>query len=324
MKMFNIFFLLIFSTLFFLVCCVPVSAEIFNRIVAAVNDEIITLYELNGRIKEITGTDPSQLKQLNKKGFLETRRNILDLLIDEKITHDKVMELGIGATSKELDAAIEGIKARNNWTHEDMIEIISSDGMTYEKYRNTIKKEMEQMRLIDFEVKSKIIISDEDIKKYYDDHADGFRSEERVRLAIILLTEKSQSDQAGDLSLSQRVEDVVSRLKKGEDFAVLAKEYSQGPGAEDGGDLGFINTSNLDPQLKKLIDVMEVGRISKPIFMPSGVQIIKLIEKYDKGLKSLEEVKGYIHDTLYREELNKRFATWIQELRKTAFIKVIF
>jgi len=324
MKIFKLFFLLIFSTLFILICCLPVSAEIFNRIVAAVNNEIITLYELNGKIREITGSNPSELEQRDKKGFLEARRHVLDLLIDEKITHDKVMELGIETTQKELDAAIENIKAGNNWTHEDLVAIIGSEGFTYEQYKGNIKKEMEQMRLIDFEVKSKIIISDKDIEKYYNDHADGFKSEEKVRLAIILLTEKNHSVQNEGLSLAQKVEEVVSRLKKGEDFGVLAMEYSQGPGAKDGGDLGVINTSNLDPQLKNIIDAMEVGRISKPIFMPSGVQIIKLIEKHDKGVKTLEEIKGYIHDALYREELNKRFSIWIQELRKTAFIKVIF
>ena len=324
MKVFKFFFLLNVSTLLILSYCLPVSAKICNRIVAAVNNEIITLYELNGRIIEITGTDPSELEHIDKTGFIETRRNVLDLLIDEKITHDKIMELGMEATPKELDAAIENIKARNNWTHEDLVEVMKGEGTSVEQYKKNIKKEMEQMRLIDFEVKSKIIISDDDIKKYYDDHVDGFKNEEKVRLSIILLTEERHATQNEGLSLAQKVEEVVSRLKKGEDFGVLAMEFSQGPGAKDGGDLGFIKTSNLDPKLKNIIDDMDVGRISKPIFMPSGVQIIKLVEKHDKGVKKLEDVKGYIYDTLYREEINKRFLIWIKELRKKAFIKVIF
>ncbi len=324
MKVLKFFFLLFFSTLCILFYCLPVSAEIFNRIVAAVNNEIITLYELNGRINQITGNSPSKLEELDKSGFLETRRNVLDLLIDEKITHDKIKELGMEATQKELDAAIENIKARNNWTHEDLVATMESEGMSYEQYRKNIRKEMEQMRLVDFEVKSKIIISDEDIKKYYDDHADGFKSDAKVRLAIIFLTEESPSVQHDGLSLSQKVEEVVSRLKNGEDFDVLATRFSQGPGAKDGGDLGFIKTSNLDPRLKNIIDNMDVGRISKPIFMPSGVQIIKLLEKHDKGVKALDEVKGYIQEALYREEINKRFTSWIKELRKEAFIKIIF
>ncbi len=324
MKVFKLFFLLNFSTLLILSCCLPVSAKICNRIVAAVNNEIITLYELNGRISEITGAGPSELENLDKTRFLETRRNVLDLLIDEKITHDKIMELGMEATPKELDAAIENIKARNNWTQEDLVDGIKSEGTSFEQYKKNIKKEMEQMRLIDFEVKSKIIISDEDIKKYYDDHTDKFKSEEKVRLSIILLTEESHSIQNEGLSFAKRVEEVVSRLKNGEDFGVLATKFSQGPGAKDGGDLGYIKTSNLDPKLKNIIDDMDVGRISKPIFIASGVQMIKLVEKHDKGVKMLEEVKGYIYDALYREEINKRFLIWIKELRKKAFIKVIF
>ena len=302
----------------------PVSAEICNRIVAAVNNEIITLYELNGKIKELTGADPYELEKQDKAGFIEARRNVLNLLVDEKVSHDKAMELGIEISSKEVDATIEQIKARNNWTQEEMIAGLKKQGINYEQYRNNLKKEMEQMQLVDFEVKSKIIIRDETIKKYYDDHIDEFTSEDKIRLAIILLVKDNSTPQNEGLTLSQEAEQLVSRLENGEDFAVLASKFSKGPGAEDGGDIGFIQTSQLDPSLKRIIDIMKVGDISRPMITPAGIQIIKLLEKQEKGVKTLEEVRGQIYDVLYSEEINKRFTAWIKELRETAFIKVIF
>ena len=324
MKFSKISFLMIFSTTFILMGDLPVSAEICNRIVAAVNNEIITLYELNGRMKKLTGKDPYDLERQDKTGFIEARRNILDLLVDEKISHDKAMELGIKISSKEVDATIEQIKARSNWTHEDMISGLKKQGIAYEQYRNNLKKEMEQMRLVDFEVKSKIIIRDETVKEYYDDHIDEFKSEDKIRLAIILLVKDDSTPHDESLTLSQEAEQLVSRLENGEDFAVLALKFSKGPGAEDGGDIGFIQTSQLDPTLKIIIDNMNVGDISRPMVTPAGIQIIKLLEKQEKGVKTLEEVKGHIYDALYSEEINKRFEAWIKELRETAFIKIIF
>jgi peptidyl-prolyl cis-trans isomerase SurA len=275
-------------------------------------------------MKQLTGTDPYELERQDKAAFIEARRNILDLLVDEKISHDKVVELGIEVSQSEVDAAIEQIKARNNWTHEDMVAGLKKQGIGLEQYKENLKKEMEQMRLIDFEVKSKIVIRDETVKKYYDDHIDEFTTEDRVRLAIILLVKESASPNDEGLTLSQQTEQIVSRLENGEDFAALALKFSRGPGAEDGGDIGFIQTSQLDPTLKRILDNMEVGDMSQPIVTSAGIQIIKLLEREKKGVKTLEEVKGQIYDTLYSEEINKRFTAWIKELRDSAYIKVIF
>ena len=319
----KLFFVPVFLIMFMAIYDLPVSAEICNRIVAAVNDEIITLYELNGKIKELTGSEPIALKNQDKARFIEARRKILDLLIDEKISHDMIVELGIEVTPKEVDASIEQIKARNKWTQEDLTSGLEKQGISYENYRQKMKKEMEQMRLIDFEIKSRIIIRDDSIKEYYETHLDKYKSEEKVRLAIILLTEDA-STRGGGFSLSQKTEEVVSRLNNGEDFAVLATTFSNGPGAEEGGDLGFIQTAQLDFKLKGIINGLDVGDISKPIMTPAGTQIIKILEKQVKGVKTLEEVKDSIYEILYNEEINKRFTVWIKELRENAFIKVIF
>ena len=300
------------------------SVEICNRIVALVNDEVITLHELNGKIKELTGAEASDLENQDKEAYIEARRKVLDLLINEKIAQEKIKEIGIEVTSREVDSAIEGIKKRNSWTQEDLTAGLNEQGITIEKYRNNIKQEMEQMRLIEFEVKSKIIVLDETIKKYYDDHIDEYKSEEKVRLAIILLMKDNSSPGDATPFLTRKTEEIFSRLQNGEDFGELAKKFSQGPGAESGGDIGFINTSQLDPRLKAIINNMDVGDVSKPMISPTGVQIIKLMEKQEEGAKTVEEVKESIYEVLYNEEINERYSSWVKELREKAYIKIIF
>ena len=143
MKRFNIFYMIVFLMAGGLNCGQPACAEICNRIVAVVNDEVITLHELNGKIKELTGIESSDLETQDKEGFIDARRKVLDLLIDEKIAQDKIKELGMEVTPKEVDSAIESIKKRNRWTQEDLEAGLSNQGMSFEQYRDKIKKELD-------------------------------------------------------------------------------------------------------------------------------------------------------------------------------------
>ena len=305
-----------------------VFAEICNRLVAVVNNDVITLYELNQKIRELTGLKPADLKARDNETYLETRRKILDILIDEKISLKKIRELEINVTPEEIDATIEMIKRNNGITQEDLLIGLKNQGMSYDSYRERIKKEREQMRLIDFEVKSKIIISEEKIKEYYNQHENDFvgeESEEKVHLAtIFLLQDDDLSDQNGGTSLYQKAEGLLLRLKNGEDFGELAMKNSQGPAADKGGDLGLFKLSELDSELADMIENMSDGDVSKPIIRPSGIQIIKLIGRRKVGEKRLEDVRDEIYSILYREEQQRVYSSWIKELRKEAYTKIIF
>ncbi len=320
----------IFYALFFLTgpalfwCPPPALAETNNRVVAIVNDEVITLYELNGRMKDLTGLDPAEMRLRDEKQYLEARRKILNSLIEDRLTLEKIRQLGVKVTPKQVDAAIESIKRNNGLTQEDLIAGLKNRGETYDSYRETVKVQLERMELINFEVKSKIIIREEDIKEYYDKHRDEFMSKGKVHLAIIVLKQEGQSNQGGSGSLSSQAEDIIARLKGGEDFGELAKKFSTGPGAEDGGDVGFFKTYQLDPKLREIIKQMSPGDISEPIVRPYGIQIVKMIENQEERLKPIEEVRDAIYQIFYEKEVNKRYSAWIKELTDKAYTKIIF
>ncbi len=320
MKVFKIFSILVLSVVFGLIFHLSALPEICNRIVAIVNSEIITLHELNNKIKELTGLEPADLRIQDEESYLEARRSVLDLLIDEKLGHEKVRELGIEVTPKEVDAAIERIKESNNLTHEDLIAGLKEQGMSYESYWKRMKSDIERMQLVDFEVKSKVIIREEKIEEYYKSHRDEFKSEEKVQLAAIFLKREDPSNQDETLFLSQKAEEILSKLKSGEDFIELARKFSQGPGAEAGGDLGLFKTSQLDPELKEIIKDMSAGDVNGPIILPSAIQIIKVVERQE----AVDEMRNAIYRILYQEEIDKRYSSWINDLRKKAYIKIIF
>ncbi len=301
-----------------------VSGEICNRVVAIVNDEVVTLYELNTIMQALTGIPSEQLKNKSEEIYFKTRQKVLDDLIDQKIGIEKIKELEIKVTAKEIDQAIERVKADNQLTQEDLLAELKEQGSNYESYRESIKKELERIRLINYEVKSKIILREEEIEEYYNTHRDEFTSEGRVRLALIFLKQEDPADKNEARALYQKAQDILSMIKGGKNFANLARKFSNGPGASEGGDLGVFKMSQLNPEMTDIIKDLSAGEVSKPIIRPYGIKIIKVEEKDGGGEKSLEQVRNAIQTILYKKELNKRYSAWIKELRKKAYIKIIF
>jgi peptidyl-prolyl cis-trans isomerase SurA len=301
-----------------------VSAEITNRLVAFVNDEVITLYELEKKMGEMTGKKPKDIRVQDEQQYSEIRHEILEDLINEKITQAKIAELGIKVSEGEIDSYIEDVKTGNQFTQEKLIEELKAQGLTYEKFRESIKKDMERDQLIDYEVKSKAIVREEQITKYYQDHIKEFKTEEKVYLAGIFLMKNNTDNEEESAALTKKAEWILSRLKNGEDFGVLAKEFSQGPGADEGGELGAINTSQINQDLLDIIEKLPEGGISDLINKDDNIQIIKLIKREGGKTTPLEEVKDKIYEKLYSQEINNRFSSWLKELREISFTKVVF
>jgi peptidyl-prolyl cis-trans isomerase SurA len=178
--------------------------------------------------------------------------------------------------------------------------------------------------LIDYEVKSKIIISDADVARHYEKHASSFGSEGKVHLASIFLMRKNPNDPGETDDLRRRGEEILAKLKAGEAFAEIAKRFSEGPGADEGGDLGAFRWDQLDPEARKVLEEIPEGGFTDLIVVPNGLQIIKILEKQEAKKRPLEDVRDAIYETLYRQEVDRRYNEWIEGLRKSSYTKIIF
>jgi peptidyl-prolyl cis-trans isomerase SurA len=298
--------------------------EIYNRVVAIVNADVVTLYELDTRMKELTGLPPEALKRKSEEQYLETRRKILERLIEEKIAIEKIKELEIKVQPKEVEAAIEKVKTDNNLTQEGLIAALKEQGQTYDQYRRMLKTELERIRLINYEVKSKIVIREDELKEYYDNHKDEFSTKGKVHLAMIFLKQEDPADSEESRTLKERARQIIRKIKAGEDFGKLAKEFSKGPGADEGGDLGVFKISELNEEMAATVKDLSSGEVGNPIIGPNGIQIIKVVEKDKGGEKSFDQVKNSISSIIYREKLDQAYSAWIKDLREKAYVKIIF
>jgi peptidyl-prolyl cis-trans isomerase SurA len=169
-------------------------------------------------MKEMTGVPVEELMQKNEAMYREARQKILELLIDEKIAQAKIKELRIQVSDKQVDNFLEKMKRDNQWTQEDLVAGLEKEGFSYEKYRERIKKDIERAQLIEYEVRSKIIIRDEAIQKYYEEHKGTFGVAEKVDLAGIFLMRRNLKSEEEMRELYRKAQDISAKLKAGADF----------------------------------------------------------------------------------------------------------
>jgi len=317
---------ILFALLLILFALAPeyLLAEITNRIVATVNSDIITLHDLNVSIKKLTGSSAKDLQLKNEKEFYEKRRAILDNLVNEKITEQQIIKLGIKVTAKDVEEAIERVKKENNFTQEELIYSLKQEGVSLKEYKDKIEKEIERFRLVDYEVKSKIVLTEEEIKKYYQTHSKEYTEVSKVRLERIFLRVRSPNDKEEIARVKSLGVEILQRLRQGHDFSEMAKIYSQGPAGTEGGNLGWVKVGQLEPTLREKITKLLVGEYTDLDLVPSGFQIIKLAEEKKGGLKPFEEIRDAIYSKLFKEKVEKRYAAWLNKLRKESFIKITF
>ncbi len=299
------------------------AAEVCNRVVAVVNNEVITLYELNNRMREMTGVPVEELMQKSDAMYRDARQKILEMLIDEKIAQAKIKELKIQVSDRQVDNFLEKLKRDNQWTQEDLVAGLEKEGLSYEKYRERIKRDIERSQLIEYEVRSKIIVREESVQKYYEEHKTTFGAAEKVHLAGIFLMRKNLKSEEEMRELYRKAQDISAKLKAGGDFGQMAQTYSEGPGARQGGDLGQFTVEHLEPGLKSVVEALPEGAVSDPLVRPNGIQIIKVVKKQTGKIRSLEEMRESIYGILYQEEVNRRYQNWIKELRESAYTRVI-
>ena len=295
-----------------------------NRVVAHVNDDVITLYELNKKIEELTGKTCEEMQAADEQEFFDTRDEILDLLIDEKLADEKIKELELEATPQDIDNYIEMIKEENKWTQEVLVSYLKKEGLTYDKFREKLKVDIERDRLIDREIREKLIISEEDIAEYYLSNKTEYSKPGTAHIASIFLVPDSPGEQNQKDILMQKGKEILARLEKGEDFSALAGEFSNGPGAKEGGDLGNIRLADVDPKILEVIDSLKEGEVSPLIDFGSRIQIIKLIKKNEAEWVPLEEVKDDIYKKLYRMEIEKRITEYMAELKENCYMKKVY
>jgi peptidyl-prolyl cis-trans isomerase SurA len=296
-----------------------------DRIVAVVNEDLITLYDLNqafepyeANIKAL-GYSPEK----EREALFKLRADLLNRIIERKLTDQAIKRNNIEVSEKEIDAALERIKEGRSLTEEDLRAGLAQQGLTIEEYRKNLKQQLLRNILVNREVKSKIVITEDEIKKYYDAHSEKYAGETKYHIwNIFIRVPDFAAESAKQLAL-EKMESVATKLKQGQTFESLAAQKPDSPKAPEGADLGLYQLEELSPQLQKAVKDMKAGDFSPILDTDMGYQIIYVQKIIKTDPKSMADVKSEIQQTLYDEAVDNRFQTWLQNLRKKSHIKII-
>jgi peptidyl-prolyl cis-trans isomerase SurA len=293
------------------------GAKIIERIIARVNNEIITQRTFDQekeKLRQQLAQDYSGAEL--EAQFREQSKNLLRDLIDQSLMVQKAKDLDINVETdvvKELD----GIRKKNNLaTLEDLETEVGKQGLNYEDFKDQIRRNLLMREVIGREVGSRIQLSREDARKFYEAHKNEFKSPGMIRLGQVLIsTEKRKPEEA-----EKRANEALAELKAGQRFAEVAKKYSEGPSAEQGGDVGFMKEGTLAPDIAAVVAKLDVNEFSNPIQTKYGYIILKVLERYSPGIPKFEEVEQRVNEVLYDERMQPKLREYMTQLRRESYI----
>ncbi len=301
------------------------SAELVDRIVAVVNDDIILWSELEEAMSVISANLEQQgyTRGQQVRILREQRPRILEQLVEDKLTDQQVARHNIQIGEADEEATIQRIMAANRMTKKDLLRALKLNGTTYEEYREEIRTRLLRSRLLSREVQSKIVITDSDIKAYYDANRSLYAGYTKYELRHIMLRKAAGAGEMEKTRVYQQIHDLHKRLQGGEAFEQLARMYSQAGSASRGGHLGVYSSDSLTESVRNALQGLGEKDFTDVLDTEQGYQIFYIEKIIGSAGKSLEEATPEIQEKLYAEVVDEKFRSWLQELRQQSHIEIL-
>jgi peptidyl-prolyl cis-trans isomerase SurA len=287
------------------------AAQVEDGILAIVNADLIMLSEMRRELapereriqKEYRGD--ALARRLKTAEYMA-----LTSMIERKLQLQEARARSIVVTDQEVQQAIQQMKKQGRTIDE-----------TNPADMKTVREQLMLLRVVDREVRSGVMVSDSDMKRYFQEHRDRFALSEEYTLSQILIKPRSPDDTA---DAREKVREVMTRLKQGEPFEDLAVRFSDGPNASHGGQLGLVRQGELLPGIERTIATLVPGGISDVIETPEGFHIMRLEDKKPKQFRPYEQVRNEIQGLVFQQKSEDVFQSWLTDLKNKAYIEIKF
>jgi peptidyl-prolyl cis-trans isomerase SurA len=295
------------------------SAAAANKILAVVNDEVVTQADLDIALNQIMADLNNEYSGAELVAKIEeTRRDYLNQMIEDKLILQAAKKLGVIVDDSEVEEQFKEVKSK--FPSADIFySEVQKAGISTEVLKKRYRENIMMGKLVSHEVKDKVVVTPSEIDDYYKKHSEELKAPEAVHIKSIMLRFE---DQAGEPAVKQKADDIIRLIKEGRDFGELAKLYSQGLKSEEGGDFGFVEKGQMREDFDKIIFSMKEGEVSEPIKADTGYFIFKIEEKRDTRMRTLSEAHDGIENIIYREKAQRRYKDWMAKLKRDAFIQI--
>ena len=291
-------------------CSLPAgAADIRDRIVAVVNTEILFLSELEEEVAEVK----LQTKQRFNGAELDQRLRQIDYMglnrmIERRLQLQIAKRRGIKISDEDLKDAVVRLQRVGETPNEND-----------PKEMALIRDQLTSMRLVNQQIRSGLLVSDEEVLRFYQQHKDRFMLPPEVRISQILIALSRGTEM---LEVREKAQQVFALLKKGERFEELAAKYSDGPEGRRGGSLGYIKPGDMLPQIQKAIEPMDKGAVTDPIASPIGMHIIRVDDRKPPQFRPYEEVTADIRNVVFQLKSEEAYLEWIKDQKDHNYIEI--
>ncbi len=292
-------------------------AKVVERIIARVNNEIITQRQFEQKQQELR----SQLAREYSGQELEDQykaqsKNLLRDLIDQDLMVQKAKDLDIKVET-DVVKRLDEIRKESHFNTQDELQAeVEKQGMIWEDFEDNIRRGLLMREVIGREVGSRIMISHEEERKYYDAHKQDFTFPEGVHLGEILISTENRKPEEAE----KRGKEAIAELKNGVRWAEVAKKYSDHASANDGGDIGYFKAGTLAPSLEQAIAKLDDNENTDLIQTKAGYMILKVFERRKAGIAKFEDVEQRVNEILYNQQMEPALREYLRTLRKESYI----
>jgi len=297
------------------------AKELLDRIVAVVNDDVITQSELDRQLAPIYQSYKQQYK--GNKFFTEmgkARRKVLNQMIEDRLVLQEAKAREVRVTQQEIDRKVDEFKRRFQ-TDADFERFLDRQGITMTKLRGKYRDILAIQKIQQYAVKSRVVVSPLEAKRYYEEHSDEFSSPESYSIRSITLRKKDSDEKNTDVK--EKTATVRSQILNEEiSFIEAAKKYSEDTHAVEGGDMGQMSRGEFIPHLEEAIFSLEPGKITKVLESDIGYHIFLLEGIQEAQVQDFETSKEAIEGYLYQQKNAENFKEWVERLRKDAYISI--
>jgi peptidyl-prolyl cis-trans isomerase SurA len=294
---------------------------VLNRVAATINGEVVTQQEL-----ELRAGDEWRRAAATPSGAEHDRatalvlRRAFEVVLAEKLFHAQALALQLEVTDEQVDSAVADIKKRNNADDKMLDQMLAEQQMTRATFREQVRGQLESYNVLSAKVRSKVKLSDDDVRNYYQKHPGEFVGEEELHVRHILIPLAEEAPPAEVTRAVAAAEKTRERIVAGAPFAEMAKAVSKGPGAADGGDLGWLRRGTMQRSLEEVVFALKDGEMTKVVRAGPGLHLFRVEERRTAGGKSFEQARDEIRDKLSMEQTQAYREQLLGELKRDAVI----
>jgi peptidyl-prolyl cis-trans isomerase SurA len=306
------------------VLCAPAAraADTIDGVAVIVGDEVVLLSEVRDAWHSYVDRVRAHGEQVSPEELLELRNTALQSLIDEKLVLQVAKKQNMTASDEEIDESIKGIAQDESITVDQVYAAAKQQGLDKKEYREQLGRQLTRMKIVQGAVQGKVRVTDEEVRKLYDERYGHAKPGLRIRVLHILIPVPADAPEAKRAEARELTQELREKAVKSGDFAGLARKYSGAPTAAQGG-LTVFREADAPPDIKHAIEGLGPGEISPVVETAHGENIFQFLDKFDPADVPYEKVADRLRAELMEQQTMPAFEKWIAEVRKTRYIEVV-